>query len=118
MSTRTESTRTDQPQIKTQEDVYQESLELSKSSLGIIPHIDYEIQRLEEEAAAFKAGEREVTEFTPFRLRQGVYGQRQADVQMIRVKIPGGILTPEALDVLGEIAASPRVKTSSTTTYP
>ncbi|PKB68511.1 MAG: hypothetical protein BZY81_01665 [SAR202 cluster bacterium Io17-Chloro-G4] len=70
----------------------------------MIPHIDYEIQRLEEEAAAFKAGEREVTEFTPFRLRQGVYGQRQADVQMIRVKIPGGILTPEALDVLGEIA--------------
>ena len=42
--------------------------------------------------------------FTPFRLRQGVYGQRQADVQMIRIKIPGGILTPESLDGMGEIA--------------
>jgi sulfite reductase beta subunit-like hemoprotein len=72
--------------------------------LGIIPFIEYEIQRLEEESAAFKAGEREVAEFTPFRLRQGVYGQRQPDTQMIRVKIPGGILTPEALDALGEVA--------------
>ena len=99
------STRTDQPQIKSNDDIYQESLELSKTSLGIIPHIDYEIQRLEEEMAAFKAGEREISEFTPFRLRQGVYGQRQADTQMVRVKIPGGILTPEALDVLGEVAA-------------
>jgi sulfite reductase beta subunit-like hemoprotein len=98
------STRTENPNIKNQEDIYQESLELSKSSLGIIPHIEYEIERLEEEAAAFQAGEREVAEFTPFRLRQGVYGQRQPDAQMIRVKIPGGILTPEALDVLGDIA--------------
>ena len=40
----------------------------------------------------------------PFRLRQGVYGQRQADVQMIRVKIPGGILTTESMNGLGEIA--------------
>ena len=98
------STRTELPQSKSNEDIYLESLELSKSSLGIIPHIEYEIQRLEEEAAAFKAGEREIAEFTPFRLRQGVYGQRQADTQMIRVKIPGGILTPEALDALGNIA--------------
>ena len=98
------STRTQSPQIKSQEDIYRESLELSKSSSGIIPYIDYEVQRLEEEAAAFNAGERELKEFTPFRLRQGVYGQRQADAQMIRVKIPGGILTPEALEVLGDIA--------------
>jgi sulfite reductase beta subunit-like hemoprotein len=98
------STQTGQTQTRSQEEIYQESLELSKSSVGIIPFIDYEIQRLEEEAAAFVAGEREVAEFTPFRLRQGVYGQRQADAQMIRVKIPGGILTPEALDVLGDIA--------------
>ena len=43
---------------------------------------------MEDESAAFVAGERDNTVFTPFRLRQGVYGQRQADVQMIRVKIP------------------------------
>ena len=57
-----------------------------------------------DESAAFVAGERDNTVFTPFRLRQGVYGQRQADVQMIRVKIPGGILTPESMEGLGEVA--------------
>jgi sulfite reductase beta subunit-like hemoprotein len=91
-------------QLIPQEEIYQESLELTKASTGIIPSMDYEIERLEEESAAFQAGDREVSEFTPFRLRQGVYGQRQADVQMVRVKIPGGILTPEALDALGKVA--------------
>ncbi|PKB79294.1 MAG: hypothetical protein BZY88_14105 [SAR202 cluster bacterium Io17-Chloro-G9] len=66
--------------------------------------MDYEIKRLEEESASFEAGEQDMTQFTPFRLRQGVYGQRQADVQMIRVKIPGGILTPDAMDALGIVA--------------
>ena len=89
---------------KTQKTIHEESLDLSKNSQSIIPFMDDEIVRLEEESAAFVAGEREITEFTPFRLKQGVYGQRQADVQMIRVKVPGGILTPEAMDALGEFA--------------
>ena len=89
-------------QAKTLEAIYEESLELSKSSQSIIPFMEDEIVRLEEESAAFVAGERENTEFTPFRLKQGVYGQRQADVQMIRVKIPGGIITAEAMDAMGE----------------
>ena len=89
-------------QAKTQEAIYEESLELAKNSQSIIPFMEDEIVRLEEESAAFVAGERENTEFTPFRLKQGVYGQRQADVQMIRIKIPGGILTTEAMDALGE----------------
>ncbi|MDA0264165.1 MAG: nitrite/sulfite reductase [Chloroflexi bacterium] len=91
-------------QTKTVEAIYDESLELSKNSTSIIPFLDDEIGRLEEEAAAFVAGERENTEFTPFRLKQGVYGQRQADVQMIRVKLPGGIITTEAMDTLGTFA--------------
>jgi sulfite reductase beta subunit-like hemoprotein len=44
-------------------------------------------------------------EFRAFRLLRGVYGQRQTDVQMIRVKIPFGRLFPaqlEALAVVGE----------------
>ncbi|MDA1129213.1 MAG: nitrite/sulfite reductase [Chloroflexi bacterium] len=89
-------------QAKTPETTYQESLELSKNSQSIIPFMEDEIVRLEEESAAFVAGERENTVFTPFRLKQGVYGQRQADVQMIRVKVPGGIITTEAMDTLGE----------------
>ena len=88
----------------TQEQIHQESIELTKNSLGIIPFMEDEIQRFEAESASFQAGEQDNTVFTPFRLRQGVYGQRQADVQMIRVKIPGGILTADALGVMGDIA--------------
>jgi sulfite reductase beta subunit-like hemoprotein len=98
------STRTKAIQVRTQEELYRESKQLAQTSSGIIPFIDYEIERLEEESAAYVAGELEDSQFIPFRLRQGVYGQRQPNVQMVRVKIPGGILTPEALETLGTIA--------------
>jgi sulfite reductase beta subunit-like hemoprotein len=77
---------------------------LAPSATGIIPFMDDEIVRLEEEAKRFQNGELENTEFTPFRLRQGVYGQRQPDVQMVRIKLPGGIVTADALDMFGDIS--------------
>ncbi len=89
---------------RTLEDIHQDSLELARSSQAIIPFMEEEVGRLEDESAAFVSGERDNAVFTPFRLRQGVYGQRQADVQMIRVKVPGGILTPESMDGLAEVA--------------
>ena len=98
MSTHTSS------QQRTQEDIHQDSLKLARSSEAIIPFMDEEVVRLEEESARFESGEQDNATFTPFRLKQGVYGQRQADVQMIRVKIPGGILTPEAMEGLGEVS--------------
>ncbi len=91
-------------QQRTLEDIHRDSLELSKTSESIIPFMDEEVVRLEEGSAAFESGELDNAAFTPFRLRQGVYGQRQPDVQMIRVKIPGGILTPEAMEGLAEVA--------------
>jgi len=51
---------------------------------------------------AFKAGVMPEERFTPFRLQMGVYGQRQEGVQMVRVKLPGGNLTPDQLDVIGD----------------
>ncbi len=51
-------------QAKTQEAIYEESLELAKNSQTIIPFMEDEIVRLEEESAAFVAGERENTVFT------------------------------------------------------
>ena len=89
---------------QTQEEIYRESLELASTAPGVVPFMESEVQRFEAESARFQSGEQDNAEFTPFRLRQGVYGQRQADVQMIRVKIPGGILTADAMDVLGDIA--------------
>jgi sulfite reductase (NADPH) hemoprotein beta-component len=38
------------------------------------------------------SGEWDEERFTAFRVRFGVYGQRQPNVQMIRIKIPGGIV--------------------------
>ncbi len=98
------TSRTTPPQASTQEDIHRRSMELAPSAPGIIPFMEDEVQRFEAEAGRFQAGEQDNAEFTPFRLRQGVYGQRQPDVQMIRVKIPGGILTANALDALGAIA--------------
>ena len=42
--------------------------------------------------AQFRSGAWAEDRFTAFRLRFGVYGQRQAGVQMVRIKLPGGIL--------------------------
>ena len=90
-------------QTETQEQIHKQSMALAPSATGIIPFMDDEIVRLEEESQKFQIGELDNTEFTPFRLRQGIYGQRQADVQMIRVKLPGGIVTADGLDMFGEI---------------
>ena len=42
--------------------------------------------------------------FTEFRLRHGVYGQRDNGSQMIRVKIPYGGLSAEQLEMLADVA--------------
>ena len=42
--------------------------------------------------ARYRAGEGDEGTWTAFRLRHGVYGQRQPGVQMVRIKVPGGIL--------------------------
>ena len=41
-----------------------------------------------------------------YRLVRGVYGQRQADVQMMRIKIPGGALTADQMDAFGEVVSA------------
>ena len=78
---------------------------LDRHSKGIIPYLPEEVDHFEQEVKRFKAGEIEPDAFMAFRLKQGVYGQRQPDSQMIRVKIIGGIVTDESLDALGEVAA-------------
>ena len=41
-------------------------------------------------------------EFIGFRLKQGVYGQRQVERQMVRVKLPFGGINPDQLDAAGQ----------------
>jgi sulfite reductase beta subunit-like hemoprotein len=62
---------------------------------------------IEEFVSVLEAFERGVIgpdEFRTFRLTRGIYGQRQDDVQMIRVKIPQGILNADQLRALGSVA--------------
>lgn len=42
--------------------------------------------------------------FKRFRLQHGIYGQRQKGFQMVRVKIPSGVLNSQKLRALAEIA--------------
>jgi sulfite reductase (ferredoxin) len=68
----------------------------------IIPIIEREFDDFDNEAEQFLAGNTDETEFIKFRLKQGVYGQRQPDVQMIRVKLPFGGITPEQMDAFAD----------------
>lgn len=52
----------------------------------------------------FERGEISSEAFRAFRLTRGVYGQRQDGEQMLRVKIPAGLLGPEQLEALADVA--------------
>src|SRR5258705_8097136 len=69
----------------------------------VIPILQREYDDFKTEATRFLAGDIPEDEFIKFRLKQGVYGQRQADVQMIRVKLPFGGITPEQMEAFADI---------------
>ncbi len=54
-----------------------------------------EIERFRAKALDVLAGRVTDDEFRSFRLRYGIYGQRQPGVQMVRTKIPSGVMTSE-----------------------
>jgi sulfite reductase beta subunit-like hemoprotein len=70
----------------------------------VIPIIEREFDDFDTGAAKFLAGETPEDQFIGFRLKQGVYGQRQEGVQMIRVKLPFGGVTPEQMEAFGDLA--------------
>src|SRR5215204_5064703 len=63
----------------------------------VIPILEREFEDFDSEADKFLDGQIPEDQFIGFRLKQGVYGQRQPDVQMIRVKLPMGGVTPEQM---------------------
>src|ERR687892_1137854 len=69
----------------------------------VIPILEREFDDFDNEAGKFLDGDTPEDEFIGFRLKQGVYGQRQADVQMVRVKLPFGGVTPEQLDTFADV---------------
>jgi sulfite reductase beta subunit-like hemoprotein len=69
----------------------------------VIPILEREFDDFDNEAEKYLGGGTAENEFIGFRLKQGVYGQRQADVQMIRVKLPWGGVTPEQMDAFASV---------------
>ena len=69
----------------------------------IIPILEREFDDFDNEAEKFLTGDTPEDQFIGFRLKQGVYGQRQADVQMIRVKLPFGGITPDQMETFANV---------------
>ena len=69
----------------------------------VIPIIEREFDDFDTEADKFLDGHTAEDEFIKFRLKQGVYGQRQADVQMCRIKLPMGGVTPDQMDMFADV---------------
>jgi sulfite reductase (ferredoxin) len=68
----------------------------------IIPVLREEFDDFDNEAEKFLGGETEELDFIGFRLKQGVYGQRQPNVQMVRVKLPFGGINPEQMEAFAD----------------
>jgi sulfite reductase (NADPH) hemoprotein beta-component len=70
--------------------------------LGFARHedVDLFVAKLE----AFERGEVNPDDWRSFRLLNGVYGQRQDGVMMVRAKLPGGFVTPAQLEALATVA--------------
>ncbi len=64
----------------------------------VIPILEREFDDFDTESTRFLQDDLEEETFIKFRLKQGVYGQRQPGVQMVRVKLPLGGVTPDQLD--------------------
>lgn len=63
-----------------------------------------DIQELESKISAFRANEMDSDKFRAFRLARGVYGQRQEGVQMVRIKLPFGKVTPDQLVRIADVS--------------
>lgn len=62
-----------------------------------------ELDRFQENVQSFLRNDIDAERFQSIRLQQGVYGQRQEGVNMVRVKIPGGHMTPAQLESIADV---------------
>ncbi len=74
---------------------------LGRSRLSFATQAD--LDEFVETLDAFENGRLTPDQWRGFRLVRGLYGQRQEDLHMIRVKVPQGILNGEQLDALAEV---------------
>lgn len=64
-----------------------------------------DIERFEVAIAQYLDGEISEDVFRVMRLNNGVYGQRQGGTnQMVRIKLPAGTITPQQLELMGDLS--------------
>lgn len=63
-----------------------------------------DIELFRTQAESFLSGQITDDQLRPHRLRRGIYSQRQPGVQMIRTKVPGGLLTATQMRQLARVA--------------
>jgi len=63
-----------------------------------------DILELEERIEKFKNHQEDEERFKLYRLTRGVYGQRQLGVQMFRIKIPYGKISPKQFEVIADVS--------------
>src|SRR4051794_32555010 len=67
------------------------------------PILHEEFDEFSTRTKKFRIGDDDPTAFQMFRLSRGIYGQRQADAQMVRIKLPYGGVTADQMDALAEV---------------
>src|SRR5919199_2122683 len=70
----------------------------------VIPILEREFDDFDTRAASFLSGQESEEQFIGFRLKQGIYGQRQPERQMVRIKLPFGGVSPEQLEAFADVA--------------
>ena len=69
------------------------------------PEMLADIEKFETQLARYLDGDLAEDAFRVFRLNNGIYGQRQGGTnQMVRIKAPGGRLTPAQLEMFAHVA--------------
>ena len=64
-----------------------------------------DIDKFEAQLASYKSGELDPDVFRMFRLTNGIFGQLQeGDIQMVRIKVPAGVLQADQLEMIGHLA--------------
>src|SRR3954453_5068546 len=70
----------------------------------IIPILEKEFDDFDERSESFLGGGETEERYTGFRLKQGVYGQRQPDRQMMPIELRHGGVTNDQMDAFADIA--------------
>jgi sulfite reductase (ferredoxin) len=68
------------------------------------PIVEKDIIELEKKINSYRKGDLSEEKFRSLRLARGIYGQRQQGVQMIRIKLPFGRVSPKQLLRLADIS--------------